>query len=71
MFGMSKPTKAAKPVAVQSVKPAKAGARTPKPADAEGLVAMKIELSSDQHEKLQRLGGAEWVRRQIDKARVG
>lgn len=71
MFGMSKPAKAAKPVAVQSVKPSKAGARSPKPAGAEAVVAIEIELSSDQHEKLQRLGGAEWIRSQINKAKVG
>ncbi|MCJ0764155.1 hypothetical protein [Variovorax terrae] len=34
------------------------------------LKAVTIKLSAAQREKLQRLGGAPWVRKKIDKAKV-
>jgi hypothetical protein len=60
MFGMSKPArpKGAKP----DPKPP-----TARPA-ADDSVSVTIKMSAQQHEKLQRLGGAEWVRERIDKA---
>lgn len=41
-----------------------------KPLDAESpTVVVSIKMSTDQREKLQRLGGPTWVRARIDKAR--
>ena len=71
MFGMSKPPQAAKPIGVQRKKSAKAGASAPKPVDVGDRFAMQIELSSAQLVKLQRLGGPEWIRNQIDKISAG
>ena len=71
MFGMSKPPKAAIPIGVQRKKSAKAGASAPKPVDVGDRFAMQIELSSAQLVKLQRLGGPEWIRNQIDKISAG
>jgi hypothetical protein len=58
MFGMSK-----------SSGPAPKKAAKPKP-QAQPMVAVRIELSAQQRDKLQRLGGAAWVRDAIDKAKL-
>ena len=38
--------------------------------DGESTVTLSIRVTSSQRAKLAALGGAEWVRRQIDKARA-
>lgn len=52
--------------------PPKGGApstRGRKPIGQEAMVVVPIRMEPAQREKLQRLGGAEWVRSKIDKAR--
>lgn len=51
--------------------PASAPRRGPKPqvAGAPATAPITIKLSDAQKEKLQRLGGAKWVRDKIDKAK--
>lgn len=43
--------------------------RKPKVAGAPATQAVSIKMSEAQKEKLQRLGGAPWVREKIDKAK--
>lgn len=70
MFGMSKPPKAMKPVAARAGAEKLAARRGGVPAVTDQRVAIEIELTAAQHEKLLRLGGAEWIQKQIDKARA-
>jgi len=39
-------------------------------AEGEQTVTVSLRMTEAQREKLQRLGGAEWVRQKIDKAKV-
>ena len=43
--------------------------RPPVPADQQARVPYNIRLTPAQREKVERLGGAAWIRAQIDKAR--
>ena len=70
MFGMSKPPKAMKPVAARAVAEKLAAMRGGVTAVTDQRVAIEIELTLAQHEKLLRLGGAGWIQKQIDKARA-
>ncbi len=46
------------------------GGRKPKVAGAPATSPVTIKLSDGQKDKLQRLGGAPWVREKIDKAKL-
>jgi hypothetical protein len=67
MFGMSKPPAPPKGAARKSKQPAHPGELAE--AEAEALVDMTIQLLPAQREKLLGLGGAEWIRHQIDIAK--
>ena len=49
-------------------KPARKG-RPPVPADQQARVPYNVRLTPAQREKVDRLGGAAWIRAQIEKAR--
>ena len=49
-------------------KPARKG-RPPVPADQQARVPYNVRLTPAQREKVERLGGAAWIRAQIEKAR--
>lgn len=68
MFGISKTPKPTR--TTKTGKPAARAADAPidgQPTDE--LVSVSVELLPTQREKLIRLGGAEWIRERIDKAR--
>lgn len=49
-------------------KPARMG-RPPVPADQQARIPYNVRLTPAQREKVDRLGGAAWIRAQIEKAR--
>jgi len=53
---------------VTAPKPARKG-RPPVPADQQARVPYNVRLTPAQREKVDRLGGAAWIRAQIEKAR--
>lgn len=59
------PTKAP---AAPAKRPPNARGQGRKPTEQGERKATSIRLSREQHEKLARLGGSDWVREQIDKA---
>ncbi len=43
--------------------------RPPVPADQQARVPYNVRLTAAQHAKVQRLGGAQWIRDRIDRAK--
>jgi len=54
---------------VTAPKPARKG-RPPVPADQQARVPYNVRLTPAQREKVERLGGAAWIRAQIEKAKA-
>jgi hypothetical protein len=61
--------KTPKPKAAPAKRPPNARGQGRKPTPEGPRRATSIRLTEQQHEKLARLGGADWVRAQIDKAK--